>query len=115
MEQKEEMPGSQVYTDGKKAWLGDRGENRVGTEYTVYNWVQEEAGGGKSHRCRFGGVRTHSPSFLMISSSLLYPLFSANPIIKKKKKAPPERKQTCYYLFMQEGPLDTIGSSISPN
>lgn len=38
------MPGSQIHTERKKAWLENRGENRGGSEYTVYNWVQEEVG-----------------------------------------------------------------------
>lgn len=42
--QKAEMPGSQVYAERKQAWLGNRDENRGGSEYTVYSWVQEEVG-----------------------------------------------------------------------
>lgn len=101
---------------GKKAWLGNRSENRGGSEYIVKKWVQEEMEGESLLQAQWGEN---------LSSNILFPddfittpyalPSSANLIIKKKKNTLPERKQTCYYLFLREGPLDTIDSSTSPN
>lgn len=79
----------------------------------VQEEVQEEA---PPLQTQWGENVPSNSSFLVISSSSLLMHSPLLPTLSlKKKNTPPERKQTCYYLFMQEGPLDTIDSSTSPN
>lgn len=81
----------------KKAWLENRSENRGGSEYIVWKWVQKKQRG--SHPCRLNGMRICplTSSFLMISSQfLMVSHFLPTPSLKKKN-TPPKNKHVAIY------------------